>query len=429
MSLLDKILNKKPEMIYSAIWQPEELETDYTGYEQPQAETQTPRKGVSFETLTGLKEKIKQVPTAIENAIFGKQEAPKITTNADGTKAVTVNNNRNGGVLGFVNDFKEGFDENLTTPYNSENLLPQKKSLGERLGEGLGTATRFLDSPLGRGLAVAGAVGALGGGAGDALAYGLGTTAQNQGLRMQDRIYRNDLTNMGVDTSGINGYITEDMYKNILASRQMQENAEWRKANLLAQERQNEALNHYRQQQLAQGWANLLNKTNKNTGNIGNLQAITDQLNRFSATFKDMPNKLESNTLGRLRNATGFQTETEANFNSQRTLLFNKIARDLGGEKGVLSDQDINRIEKSLPNYTDSYAQKQAKMAAIYDLLQDRLSVEGASLNNLSVAQPKTNDLPNVEATTIRVKSPNGKIGTIPATQLEDALAAGYTRL
>ena len=44
-------------------------------------------------------------------------------------------------------------------------------------------------------------------------------------------------------------------------------------------------------------------------------------------------------------------------------------------------------------------------------------------------AQPKTNDLPNVEATTIRVKSPNGKIGTIPATQLEDALAAGYTRL
>jgi hypothetical protein len=142
-----------------------------------------------------------------------------------------------------------------------------------------------------------------------------------------------------------------------------------------------------------------------------------------------MPNKLESNTLGRLRNATGFQTETEANFNSQRTLLFNKIARDLGGEKGVLSDQDINRIEKSLPNYTDSYAQKQAKMAAIYDLLQDRLSVEGASLNNLSVAQPKTNDLPNVEATTIRVKSPNGKIGTIPATQLEDALAAGYTRL
>jgi hypothetical protein len=94
-----------------------------------------------------------------------------------------------------------------------------------------------------------------------------------------------------------------------------------------------------------------------------------------------MPNKLESNTFGRLRAATGFQTKEEANFDSQRTLLFNKIARDLGGEKGVLSDQDIKRIEKSLPSYTDSAVQKQAKMQAIYDLLNDRLAVEGGNLN------------------------------------------------
>ena len=120
---------------------------------------------------------------------------------------------------------------------------------------------------------------------------------------------------------------------------------------------------------------------NKDT-NIGNLQAVNSQLKRFEESFKNMPNKLESNTLGRLRAATGFQTENEANFNSQRQLLFNKIARDLGGEKGVLSDQDIKRIEGALPSYTDSYAQKQAKMQAIYDLLNDRLSVEGGSLYN-----------------------------------------------
>lgn len=357
---------------------------------------------VTFEALAGIKNKVGNALNKggnfLEEALFGEVVKPaptQVKTNADGNTIVETAINNDARQGGIIPDLMTGFKENLGEKFSTSNLTDTKdKGFIYRLGEGLGTATRLLDSPLGRGLAVAGAVGALGGSGGDALAYGLNTTAQNQGLRMQDKIYRNDLENMDVDTSGINGYITEDMYKNILASRQMQDNAEWRKANLLAQERQNEALNYYRQQQLAQGWANLSNKTNKNTGNIVNLKAITDQLNRFSATFKDMPNKLESNTLGRLRNATGFQTETEANFNSQRTLLFNKIARDLGGEKGVLSDQDINRIEKSLPNYTDSYAQKQAKMAAIYDLLQDRLSVEGASLNNLSVAQPKTNDLP-----------------------------------
>ena len=106
------------------------------------------------------------------------------------------------------------------------------------------------------------------------------------------------------------------------------------------------------------------------------------QLERFEKTFEKMPGKLESNTLGRLRNTTGFETELEANFNSQRQLLFNKIARDLGGEKGVLSDQDIKRIENSLPKYTDSLQQKKAKMKAIYDLLNDRLQVENIALSS-----------------------------------------------
>ena len=66
---------------------------------------------------------------------------------------------------------------------------------------------------------------------------------------------------------------------------------------------------------------------------------------------------------------TGTNTTAEANFNSQRSLLFNQIARTLGGEKGVLSDQDIQRIDNALPKLTDSYSQKMAKMKAVYDLL------------------------------------------------------------
>lgn len=100
-----------------------------------------------------------------------------------------------------------------------------------------------------------------------------------------------------------------------------------------------------------------------------NLRDIENQLNNFKATFENLPSKFESYTTGALRGVTGTQTEKEANFNAQRTLLFNQIARTLGGEKGVLSDNDIKRIEAALPTLTDSYEQKNAKMKAVYDLL------------------------------------------------------------
>jgi hypothetical protein len=133
---------------------------------------------------------------------------------------------------------------------------------------------------------------------------------------------------------------------------------------------------YYEEQKLAQGWAKIKQDKKQNADNTKNLQAIQAQLQRFEQTFDSMPNKFESNTLGRLRNATGFQTKQEANFNTQRTLLFNKIARDLGGEKGVLSDQDIKRVEEGMPRYTDSKEQKIAKMQAIWQLLYDRMGVE-----------------------------------------------------
>jgi hypothetical protein len=203
---------------------------------------------------------------------------------------------------------------------------------------------------------------------------------------------------MGFDTTGIAGYVGDDTFNKIYQSKQLQDNAEYRNALLAGQRKDQEMAIQQRQAELKQRALSeaadralkargldiqeqKLLEGNKSNTNIGNLQAVNSQLKRFEESFKNMPNKIESNTLGRLRAATGFQTENEANFNSQRQLLFNKIARDLGGEKGVLSDQDIKRIEGALPSYTDSMAQKQAKMQAIYDLLNVRLAVEGGSLN------------------------------------------------
>lgn len=297
--------------------------------------------------------------------------------------------------------FLQGFQENRTTPFAVENLEPNNKGwnfkfgeaagtaargigkLGEGVGTGLKAVGRGLDTPWGRAALVGGIVGLTGGNPLQMLTYGTTTGMMNQANRTKDQMYRRELAKYGVDTSGIGGYIGDDTFNKYLQSKQLQDNAEWRRANLEAQQAQQRALESYRNQQIAidRERLNQLGKKEQN-GNLNNLNAVSAQLQRFEDTFKNMPNKLESNTFGRLRAATGFQTKNEANFNSQRQLLFNKIARDLGGEKGVLSDQDIKRIEGALPSYTDSYEQKQAKMAAIYDLLNDRLSVEGGKLKD-----------------------------------------------
>ena len=299
---------------------------------------------------------------------------------------------------GILNDISAGYKENRTTPISLDNF-GQNKGFATRLGEGLGSIARFADSPAGRALIMGGLVGATGGNGLQALAYGAGAGLGNQQNRMKDKLYRNALEQQGIDTTGINGYVGDAAFAKLVDANIAQENAayrrmyydqqnqnqkdmmEWRKQQAAAEQRQRQFENYLKSRGLDLEYAKFKAGLDKPQNGIANLAAVSNQLSRFEKSFKNMPGKLESNTLGRLRNATGFQTEKEANFNSQRTLLFNKIARDLGGEKGVLSDQDIKRIEKALPDYTDSYEQKQAKMQAIYDLLEDRLSTEGLSLS------------------------------------------------
>ena len=311
-----------------------------------------------------------------------------------------------------LDDILGGYSENRTQNFSTDNWNNNyldngnKKGLAYKLGEGLGSFAKLAESPLGRSLLVGGIVGATGGDGLQALSYGAQTGMLNQANRMKDQMYRNELAKMGFDTSGIRGYIGDDTFNKIFQSKQLQDNAEYRNALLEINKRNQEADNQLAQQKLARQEKQdaidtgiklqelnlkrqkLEDDRNKKSGGLDNLTAVSNQLKRFEDTFKTMPNKLESNTLGRFRNATGLQTKEEANFNSQRTLLFNKIARDLGGEKGVLSDQDIKRIEKALPDYTDSYEQKQAKMSAVYALLEDRLAVEGASMQDNADADP-----------------------------------------
>lgn len=136
---------------------------------------------------------------------------------------------------GLLNDISAGARENFATgfaaPNWEQNITPdgRKKGLGYRLGEGLGSFARFAESPLGRGLLMAGIVGASGGSGLEALGYGAGAGLGNQQARMKDTMYRNSLSQLGIDTNNIKGYVGDDAYKNMIDARIAQENAAYRR--------------------------------------------------------------------------------------------------------------------------------------------------------------------------------------------------------
>ena len=121
---------------------------------------------------------------------------------------------------GLLDDIRAGARENFATGFAAPNweqtVTPdgRKKGLGYRFGEGLGSFARFAESPLGRGLMMAGIVGAAGGSGLEALGYGTGAGLLNQQNRTKDQLYRNALEQQGVDTSNIKGYLQDDTFKN-----------------------------------------------------------------------------------------------------------------------------------------------------------------------------------------------------------------------
>lgn len=116
---------------------------------------------------------------------------------------------------GFLSDLVKGYQENYSTPFSINNLQQnQNKGVASRIGEGLGTLARGLNSPFGKAVLAYGATRALGGDNTLAAMQGLTAGVTNQALRTQDALYRKGLEEQGIDTSKIRGWITDDVYKN-----------------------------------------------------------------------------------------------------------------------------------------------------------------------------------------------------------------------
>lgn len=144
--------------------------------------------------------------------LLGQQETPtdNIDTSGEVMNATVSSNPRKGGLFrDLINGAQENFDNSFNINNWDDNQLAdgRKKGFAYRLGEGLGSIARGMS-----------------GWAGDAWTAGyegLDAGMNRQAIRTADKIYRKQLQDQGFDTSDVNGYINNDIYKNF-------ENNVWR---------------------------------------------------------------------------------------------------------------------------------------------------------------------------------------------------------
>ena len=121
---------------------------------------------------------------------------------------------------GFFNDLASGYRENATQGFNVNNLAPvQGKGLATRLGEGLGTLARFYDKPIGR-MAVATGLSMLTGET-NPLNEGVKAYVGRQNNMTQDRVYRNQLKQLGMTDDEVNaipGNVTKDVFEGVTSA-------------------------------------------------------------------------------------------------------------------------------------------------------------------------------------------------------------------
>lgn len=137
-----------------------------------------------------------------------------------------------------LQDMINGARENANTPFDISNWEQTQtsdnrpKGLAYRLGEGLGTAGRVANSPLGRGVGTGLLVAMGGGDPTQAMTYGLQAGVGNYENVQQDKMNRNLLQQQGIDTSGMRGYLNNDMAKSYTDNYYKLNNASYRNKKL-----------------------------------------------------------------------------------------------------------------------------------------------------------------------------------------------------
>jgi hypothetical protein len=326
-----------------------------------------------------LKNAIK--PLSFSERLLGRTltEDTQVTNPETGeTTMETVSNYR----PGLLTDFSAGMNENYRENFAPENfgnnssVLGNRKGLAYRLGEGAGSLAKILAG--------------VGGDAFTAGYNGLKEAQQRQSMRVSDKLYRDALSRRGINTEGLGGLVDSNTFNALLQDAQLKDNAAYRKMYYDMQAlNQQELMEHRKREADRQARQDAINtdiayknlglkekeleqKEQEDSKDIQTLNEMEAQLDDFVSTFDLVDNPYRYRIAGGASRLLNTLTPEESNFNAKRTLLFNAIARKLGEEKGVLSDQDIKRIDDALPKLADNKKQKMAKMEATYSLLNIR---------------------------------------------------------
>jgi len=108
---------------------------------------------------------------------------------------------------------------------------------------------------------------------------------------------------------------------------------------------------------------------------INSVKAIVGDVGDMFATFDKIPSAFKGNiaaggTLGQVGKLV--EPNVKAYYDTRQLTLAN-IAKKLGGEVGVLTDRDITRIERALPDVIDTPTAARAKKKFIYNYMDRRV--------------------------------------------------------
>jgi len=273
-----------------------------------------------------------------------------------------------------LGDFLTGYKDNRENGFDPNNLRPvDNKGFMQRMGEGVGTVTRMAQNPIAQGLVAGGLSTAL---TGNPL-YGLGMANKFANNKMNSDLYKQILKNQGV-TLNNNGVITADDMSKILTANKYQKGFMTRK--------------EYDRMRLENGLISV------------------DEYNQSLSAPDYNPDEMI--------NISGLETVSKAGRNLQQ----NKNDKSSNYYRAKNDGKNVIKVEYGQKpdshNYTHvTYGAKPEQKSTTHITYGEKPQ----SHNNTG---GKKDNTPRV-----KVKSPDGKVGSIPASQLAEAIKKGYKKL
>lgn len=274
-----------------------------------------------------------------------------------------------------LSDFMTGYKENRENGFNPNNLLPEEnKGFMQRVGEGFGTTARMIHNPIAQGLVAGGLSTAL---TGNPL-YGLGMANKFANNKMNSDLYQQILKNQGVNFDNYNGVITSDDMSKILTANKYQKGFMTRK--------------DYDRLRLENGLISV------------------DEYNQGMSAPDYNPDEMI--------NLSGIETVSKAGRNMQQ----NKNDKSTNYYRAKNEGKNVVKVEygekPDSHNYTHvTYGAKPEQKSTTHITYGEK-----PQSNNSNGG--KKDNTPR-----IKVKSPDGKVGSIPASQLAEAIKKGFKKL